>query len=66
MGVTETAIRNAILQGRLPSERIYGRKVVATKEIEAYRLRTQPEGVKATGRPKGTSDSKSDVAEDAG
>jgi len=52
IGVTETAIRNATLDGRLPFIRKYGRKLIANDDLEAYRRRTQPLGVKTVGRPK--------------
>ena len=54
LGVHETAIRNATLQDRLPFVHRYGRKLIAASELEAYRLRSQPNGVKRTGRPKAT------------
>lgn len=52
IGVTANAIRNATLDGRLPFEQKYGRKVIAAAELEAYRLRSQPEGEKRSGRPR--------------
>jgi excisionase family DNA binding protein len=53
IGVSETAIRNATLEGRLPFVRLYGRKLIEPVALEAYRQRTQPKGVKQRGRPKG-------------
>ena len=52
LGVTESAVRNATLDGRLPFVIKFGRKLVETKELEAYRERTQPAGVPAPGRPR--------------
>jgi len=54
IGVSESAIRNATLEGRLPFVRMYGRKLIDPTELGAYQQRTQPDGVKATGRPKKT------------
>lgn len=52
IGVSESAIRNATLDGRLPSVWRYGRKLIDAGELEAYRERTQPGGVKQRGRPR--------------
>ena len=51
LGVSKSAIRNATLEGRLPFERRYGRKLIALRALLAYRERTQPGGVKPRGRP---------------
>ena len=50
----ESAIRNATLDGRLPFVRKYGRKLITAEELEAYTLRTRPDGVKPKGRPRRT------------
>jgi len=51
LGVSESAVRNATLEGRLPFVRLYGRKLIDRQELEAYRERTQPSGVPVRGRP---------------
>ena len=51
LGVSESAIRNATLEGRLPFVRRYGRKLIEVPALLAYRDRTQPGGVKPKGRP---------------
>ena len=52
LGVSESAVRNATLEGRLPFVRRYGRKLIEAGELESYRRRTRPAGVKPTGRPR--------------
>jgi excisionase family DNA binding protein len=53
--VSESAIRNALLDGRLPFVTKYGRKLISRAEVEAYKARTQPGGVKLVkGRPPGS------------
>ena len=51
LGVADITIRAAILGGRLPATIIYGRKVIASADVEVYRQRTQPDGKKRVGRP---------------
>jgi hypothetical protein len=45
-GVGETAIRNALLRGRLPYQIQYGRKLIRLTDLETYRQTARP------GRPK--------------
>jgi len=52
LGVTDGAVRLALSQGRLPSVEKYGRKLVAWPDLDVYRQRTQPGGVKRVGRPR--------------
>ena len=52
IGVSESAIRNATLQGRLPFVVKFGRKLIEQEALADYQGRTQPEGVKARGRPR--------------
>ncbi len=52
LGVTAAAVRLAIYDNRLPSQEFYGRKLIARPDLNAYRQRTQPEGVKRVGRPR--------------
>ena len=62
IGVGDTAIRNATLQGRLPFVFKYGRKLIAPADVDAYAARTRPAGVKPKGRPpktRGTDDGRS-------
>ena len=46
-GVTEAAIRSAILRGRLPHVEKYGRKLITRRDFDAYRQVAKP------GRPTG-------------
>lgn len=52
LGVAIQTLRNAIAEGRLPVTRIHGRVLVAVAQMEAYRQRTRPDGVKPAGRPR--------------
>lgn len=52
IGVSENAIRNATLDGRLPFIIKFGRKLITQEAFNEYRIRTQPEGVKLRGRPR--------------
>jgi hypothetical protein len=45
-GLGETAIRNAILRGRLPEVLRYGRKLIRASDLETYQRNAKP------GRPK--------------
>ena len=51
IGVSQSAIRNATLQGRLPFLMKFGRKLIEQEALAAYQLRTQPDGIKPRGRP---------------
>jgi excisionase family DNA binding protein len=59
LGVTDGAVRLALSQGRLSSVEKFGRKLIeradmdAYKHLDAYKQRTQPDGVKKAGRPWG-------------
>ena len=52
LGVRETAIRNAMYQGRLPFVEKYGKKLVRPADLEAYQARAHPGGEKRAGRPR--------------
>jgi excisionase family DNA binding protein len=52
LGVTQAAVRNAIHDGRIVSTSLYGKRLIAPSDLEAYRLRSQPEGEKRVGRPR--------------
>ena len=52
LGVTQTAVRNAVYENRLPSVKMYGKPLIARTDLDAYKQRTQPSGVKKVGRPK--------------
>lgn len=56
IGVTESAIRNATLDGRLAFVRRYGRKLISLADLAAYQQRTQPGGTKPKGRPRKVSE----------
>jgi len=48
IGVSPSSIWQAIRENRLPCVR----KLVIREDVEAYRQRTQPDGVKSKGRPR--------------
>lgn len=52
LGISQAAVRNAIYEGRLASVKLYGRPLVSRADLDAYKQRTQPDGVKKTGRPR--------------
>ncbi len=52
IGVSESAIRNATLEGRLPFVAKFGRKLIEREALAAYQQRTQPGGLKPRGRPR--------------
>ena len=56
MGVTEGAIRLALSQSRLAYVEKYGRKLITRADLDAYKARTQPGGVKRVGRPRKASE----------
>lgn len=51
IGVSESAVRNATLEGRLVFVRKFGRKLISRDALAEYQERTQPNGVKPLGRP---------------
>ena len=53
-GITETAIRSAILRGRLPHVEKYGRKLINRQDFDKYRETAKP------GRPAGSRNKKDD------
>ena len=52
LGITEVSVRSALNQNRLPFAEKFGRKLVNRDDLEAYKQRTQPSGVKKVGRPR--------------
>ena len=52
LGVSESAIRNATLEGRLLCVTKFGRKLVSREALSEYKERTQPGGIKLRGRPR--------------
>ena len=50
--VTPPAVHSALYEGRLPCVVKYGRKLIARPDLDAYKQRTQPNGVKKVGRPR--------------
>ncbi len=52
LDVHQQVLRKAIWDGRLPSTTVFGRIVISLSDIEVYRARTRPDGVKPRGRPK--------------
>ena len=55
VGTSPSAISNAAAEGRLPFTLVYGRRLYARADLEAYKQRTQGmSGKKAHGRPRKT------------
>ena len=52
LGLAETTIRTTLSKGRLPFVQKYGRKLISRTDLDVYKQRTQPEGVKRVGRPR--------------
>jgi excisionase family DNA binding protein len=46
------AVLNALREGRMQVKKVLGRIVLQRSEVEAYRMRTRPDGVKPRGRPR--------------
>ena len=51
-GLAETSIRTSVAKGSLRSTVKFERKLIARADLNAYRQRTQPDGVKKVGRPR--------------
>lgn len=56
ISVSESAIRNATLEGRLTFVMKFGRKLIPVEALAEYEARTQPEGIKPRGRPRRSGD----------
>ena len=54
LGVSEGAVRKAILNDRLACTLLYGRKLISRANLAAYKARTQPNGEVSRGRPVGS------------
>lgn len=52
IGVSDSAIRNALGSHRLAFERRYGRKLIRLADLLEYQTRTQAEGTPRVGRPR--------------
>src|ERR1041384_7174615 len=60
LGVTKSAIYEAIREQRIPSEMVFGRRVLRREDVAAYQQRTEsvgpqggrPKVVKKAGRPR--------------
>lgn len=52
LGVSDSAIRNATLQGRLNFTMKYGRKLIAQADLDAYRERAHGSDPIGAGRPR--------------
>jgi hypothetical protein len=52
IGVSESAIRNATLDGRLPYVLKFNRKLIEETALLVYQQRTQANGEKPKGRPR--------------
>ncbi len=50
--MTDGTVRIALSENRLPFAVVFGRKVIARADLEAYRQRTRPDGEKPKGRPR--------------
>lgn len=63
IGVSDSAIRNATLEGRLPFVVKFGRKLIEQDALIEYQRRTQPDGQKSKGRPRAAESVTSQVDE---
>jgi excisionase family DNA binding protein len=54
LGVSEGAVRKAILSDRLACTLLYGRKLISRSDLGEYKARTQPNGEVSRGRPLGS------------
>jgi excisionase family DNA binding protein len=52
LSIHEATVRKAFQESRLPYIEKYGRKLISRTDLNAYKQRTQPEGVKKIGRPR--------------
>ncbi len=52
LGVHVGTVHNAFQDNRLPFVALYGRKLIRRADLEAYKQRTRPDGVKPLGRPR--------------
>lgn len=52
LGIHPQSVYQAIRENRLPFVRRYDKKLVALSDVEAYRQRTQINGIKPKGRPR--------------
>lgn len=57
LGVHVGTIHNAFQDNRLPFVPMYGRKLIRRADLDVYRQRTRPNGVKPVGRPRKGQDS---------
>ena len=53
LGLSQTTIRTAIYENRLPAIKMFGRPIISRSDMEDYRQRTRPDGEKPKGRPMG-------------
>lgn len=52
LGITRNALYESIADGRIESQRMAGYVVITLHAIDEYRLRTQPDGVPRSGKPR--------------
>jgi len=52
LGVHVGTVHNAFQDNRLPFVALYGRKLIRRADLDAYKRRTRPNGVKPLGRPR--------------
>ena len=52
LGVHVGTVHRAFQESRLPSVALFGRKLIRRADLDAYKERTRPGGVKPRGRPK--------------
>ncbi len=50
--IHEATVRKAFQEKRLSYVEKYGRKLISRIDLDAYKRRTQPEGIKKVGRPR--------------
>ena len=54
LGIVTQTLRGAIMEGRIPVTRVYGRVLITPAAVEEYRARSQADGKPRRGRPKKT------------
>lgn len=52
LGVVDSRIRQAVIDGSLPHVVLFGRKLIPRDALRDYEARTQPQGRKKIGRPR--------------
>jgi len=57
LGLSQARVWKALDDGTIPCVVKYGKRLASKSDVEAYKMRTQPDGTPRVGRPKKTSTS---------